>query len=196
MEQVPLPTRLSTAPPTSSDDTIVPPIPPPDFSSVFWNAQTNQPKQLTDVDGDEWFIKPENNAADLAGQANDRMDIYKQMKKAIKDENKATHPSKWRRRFLNPLWKVLRACCCVGCLGCLGRDGCCLRWSEDREKWKELGRKCWQYWSQIVWGEWVMEYFYNFRTGWLMVKMILGAFAGLALRAPVLGKCLPCALWM
>jgi hypothetical protein len=196
MEQIPQPAPPLTPTLTSSEDTIAPPVPPPDFSSVFWDAQTNQPKRINDIDGQQWFVKPENNAADLVGQASDRKEIYKQIKRAIKDENRAAHPSSWRRRLLNPIWKVLRACCCTGCLGVLGRDGCCLRWNEDREKWKELGKKCWHFVSRTVWGEWVMEYFYNFRSGWLIVKMFLGAFAGLALRAPVLGKCLPCAIWM
>ena len=146
--------------------------PPPDFSTVFWNAHENRPKMLYDLNPTITFTHPIEHATALHDQCTNRLAIYKQLEKAIKDENSATHPSWWRRILRSSVWKSWWCCCGTCCLGhvCCG-DEWCLRWSDRREAWKALATKIWD----LVHGKFfkmiVMDWIVNIRSIWVILKM-------------------------
>jgi hypothetical protein len=92
------------------------PQPPLDFNAVFWNPSTSKPMTLYDVDPVNTFAAPTKRADALRQCCQDRLDIYDQLERALRDERRR---SLSHRHGCSPVVSACVPSCCF-CCSCYG----------------------------------------------------------------------------
>jgi hypothetical protein len=123
----------------------------PGLHSTFWNPTANRPFAIYDIEAQVTSTEPTERAEKLQQHCEDRIDIYKQIEKAIADERRSAKQN-WYHR-------LARAYCC----------GCCYGYSPVWESVKTLGS-----WSWTTVHEWVWKgVFVNFITPIRVIYTVL-----------------------
>lgn len=130
------------------------------------------PMTIFDIDPVEEYERPAQAYREFARECQERLAYYDALEKAIRDEERRTKPSWWRRTLRSTVWTSWWCCCGLCCMGQLCGDHYCLDYSERRHAVKVLGAKIWDVLYGKIWTGGLSGLGVNLRAGYLALKMM------------------------